>query len=175
MMTQGKNGVAARTLVVGRWDVRAAYRRGSGPRRVSALSRRIENGNHRRHHVRRKPGDPCVLAHHLLVFCEIDAVDLVAGDVGVFPLDALAEPAQGLVADAGEGTEPCRIIEPHAGDVAFDHETAECHFISIGAPAQDTFGFMYENTPVGLSRLVLLCCSLFVGWLLWLGVLVLLL
>src|SRR6476660_5868653 len=108
--------MAARTLVVGRWEIRAAYRRGSGPRRISALARRIENGHNRGDDVRRNAGDPCMLAHHVLVLCQVDAEDLVAGDVRVFPLDALAETAQGVVADLGEGTEPRLIVQPHAGD-----------------------------------------------------------
>src|SRR5690242_17438112 len=83
--------------------------------------RRIDHASHLRDLVRGKAPALRVLADHLLVWCAIDAVDLIVRNVAVDPLDLRPEVAKHVARGLRRGLEVGRVELPNAGHFAFDH------------------------------------------------------
>src|SRR5919106_2233578 len=95
----------------------------SGLRRVRSLlfsGCRIEDVLHFGDAVRGEAPPRRVLPNHLLVRRDVDAVDDVAGDVAVHPLDARAERVQYFVRFLRDAAELLRPPAAAAGNLTFD-------------------------------------------------------
>src|SRR4029453_14610604 len=100
-------------------------RRAAPPRQLGRNVRcgGVDHRAHTRDAIRREAADSRVLANHLFVIGDVDAVDLVVGDVAFHPLDLRPESAEHAAGLLGDGTEFLDAHPSRSRHVALDDKS----------------------------------------------------